>query len=198
MDSPTPKKPEMSISEKTQLAASAAEWRHYKRQFQPIEEQQLSDSARDFSDRAEAQGNSSVFRAGTGSLQAAAFTGGVSRSAGAVGGALTSSGVSAVGAERSERDERMVGTIGIGRKIATDTQSSLSGLARSGANTAIAEMQNKLKVDTARSSARAKSLGSLAGAGAAVYADSLDQDPSDVEVVDLSTTLTDFSGLLRE
>jgi hypothetical protein len=63
----------------------------------------------------------------------------------------------------------MAGALGVGRELATDTNRSLSSLANTGARGAINDMQNKLRVDTARSAARAQVLGSLAGAGAAMY-----------------------------
>lgn len=165
-----PEKPKMSAQEKTKIAASKAEWDHYKSQYRPIEGDYLEAAGQDHSARTEAQGNAQVMREGTSNLQLAALGGGTSSAAGGVAGALTESGVRGAAAERQERDARMGGALGIGRDMATDTQRSLSGLARSGAQTAIGEMNNKLKVDSARSAARAQMIGSLAGAGAAVYA----------------------------
>ena len=158
-----PEKPKMSSQEKTQLAASKAEWDHYQSQYQPIERDYLKDSAQDHGDRTRAQGGAQVMREGTDSMRLAALGGGVSQAGGAVGNALTSTDVQGTGAERAERDGRMIGSLGVGREIATDTQRSLSGLARAGASSAIGEMHNKLKVDSARSAARAQMIGSLAG-----------------------------------
>lgn len=164
-----PKKPEMSIGEKTQHAVAAAEWDHYKAQYQPIERDYLRDAQLDRSDRARSQASSAVMREGTDAMRLAALGGGVSGAGGAVGNAMTEARVGATAAEREERDGRILGALGVGRQLATDTTRSLSALGRSGAQGAIGEMRNKLKVDTARSAARAQMIGSVAGAGAAVY-----------------------------
>lgn len=173
-----PSKPKMSIQEKTQLAASKAEWDHYKKQYQPIERDYLRDSSVDHSARASAEADTGVMREGTESLRLAALGGGSSSVAGALGAARSEARNAAIAAERQERDQRMAGALGIGRELATDSQRSLSGLARAGSQTAVAKMQNKLKVDSARSEARASMLGSLAGAGASMYLSSGGQSGS--------------------
>lgn len=165
----SPKKAEMSTSEKTQHAVAAAEWDHYKSTYAPIENDYLSDSQRSFEERGRAQASSSVMREGTDAMRLSALGGGVSKAAAAVGNAATESQVAATSAAQQERDTRMTGALGVGREIATDTNRSLSSLSSTGARGAISEMQNKLKVDSARSAARAQMIGSVAGAGTAAY-----------------------------
>lgn len=164
-----PSKPEMSQSEKVQYAVAAAEWDHYKNTYMPLEGEYLRDSGRDFGDRGRAQASSAVMREGTGAMRLSALGGGTSSTADAVGAALTEGKVGATHAAQLERDGRMAGALGVGREIATDTNRSLSSLANTGARGAINNMENKLRVDTARSAARAQMIGSLAGAGAAAY-----------------------------
>lgn len=164
-----PSKPQMSQSEKVQHAVSAAEWDHYKSTYVPLEGEYLSDSGRDFSDRGRAQASSAVMRQGTDAMRLSALGGGVSAVGDTVGAALTEGKVGATHAAQAERDARMTGALGVGREIATDTNRSLSSLSQTGARGAISDMQNKLRVDTARSEARAQMLGTLAGAGAAMY-----------------------------
>ncbi|WP_075881451.1 hypothetical protein [Vreelandella massiliensis] len=165
-----PDKPEMSKAEKAQHAVSAAEWDHYKETYAPLEDEYLKDSQKEFGDRGRAQASSKVMREGTEATRLAALGGGVSTSADAIGTALTGSKVGATHKAQLERDSRMSGALGIGREIATDTNRSLSGLARSGSQDAISKMQNDLKVDSARSAARSQALGAIAGAGASMYA----------------------------
>lgn len=164
-----PSKPEMSQSEKVQHAVSAAEWDRYKNTYMPLEADYLKDSGRDYSDRGRAQASSAVMREGTDAMRLSALGGGTSSTADTVGAALTEGRVGATRAAQLERDGRMAGALGVGREIATDTNRSLSSLAQTGARGAINDMQNKLRVDTARSAARAEMLGTLAGAGAAMY-----------------------------
>ncbi len=164
-----PQKPKMSAAEKTQYAVSAAEWDRYKTAYAPLEEQYLSDAQRNFENRGRAQASSSVMREGTEAMRLSALGGGVTGAASAVGNAAMQSRVAATSGAQQERDARMAGALGIGREIATDTNRSLSSLANTGAQGAINEMQNKLKVDSARSAARAQMVGSVVGAGAAVY-----------------------------
>lgn len=163
-----PEKAKMSQSEKAQHAVSAAEWDHYKKTYAPLEDKYLSDSQRSFEDRGRAQASSSVMREGTDAMRLSALGGGVSGAASAVGNAVTQSQVAATSGAQQERDARMTGALGVGREIATDTNRSLSSLSSTGARGAIGEMQNKLKVDSARSAARAQMIGSVAGAGMAV------------------------------
>lgn len=187
-----PEKPGMSAAEKTQHAVAAAEWDHYKANYQPIERQYLADSQKDRSARATGQASSAVMREGTDAMRLAALGGGTTSVAGAVGGALAEGRVGAVNAERQERDARIAGALGVGRQLATDTTRSLSSLGRMGASTAINTMQNKLKVDNARSAARAQAVGSVVGAGTAVGLSSLysKQNPSGVQVTDLRADKT--------
>lgn len=164
-----PSKPEMSTSEKAQHAVSAAEWDHYKSTYAPIESEYLSDSQRSFEDRSRAQTSSSMMREGTDAMRLSALAGGVSKSADAVGSALTGGKVEATSAAQQERDARMAGALGVGREVATDTNRSLTSLSTTGARGAISEMQNKLKVSSARDAAMAQAAGSLAGSATAVY-----------------------------
>ena len=164
-----PSKPEMSKSEKVQHATSAAEWDHYKDTYVPIEKKYLKDSQKDFGDRGRAQSSSSVMRNGTDNLRLSALSGGTSDAGSVVGSAVTSSNVAATSSAQQERDSRMAGALGVGREIATDTNRSLGSLSSTGARGAISEMQNKLKVDTARDKAVAQALGSVAGSATAAY-----------------------------
>lgn len=148
-----PSKPEMSSSEKAQHAVAAAEWDHYKQNYAPLENRYLQDSQKDYTDRAQAQSRSQVMRGGTDSMRLSALGGGVSNVASTIGNAATASDVESANKAQTLRDERMVGALGIGRNVATNTTTSMSSLARTGARGAIGDMQNKLRVDTAKQKA---------------------------------------------
>lgn len=164
-----PEKPKMSIGEKTQHATAAAEWDHYKSTYRPLERQYLSDAQKNLEDRGQAQASTSVMREGTDAMRMAALGGGVSGAASAVGNASTAARTKAASVAEQERDSRVTGALGVGRELATDSTRSLGSLATTGARGAINDMNNKLTVDTARSKARAEMLGSIAGAGTAMY-----------------------------
>lgn len=191
-----PSKPEMSESEKVQHAVSAAEWDHYKNTYVPLEGEYLRDSGRDFGDRGRAQTASTVMRQGTDAMRLSALGGGVSSTADTVGSALTEGNVGATHAAQLERDGRMAGALGVGREIATDTNRSLSSLANTGARGAINNMQNKLRVDTARSAARAQVLGSLAGAGTAAATGGMTAGGTQAAAPVQGSTAADYKSLM--
>lgn len=183
MGGSSPSKPKMSSSEKAQHAVAAAEWDHYKQNYVPLENQYLKDSQKDYTGRAQAQSRSQAMKQGTESMQLSALGGGMSSVASTIGNAQTRSDVESANNAQSLRDDRMLGALGIGRNIATGTTSSMSSLARTGARGAIGDMQNKLRVDTAKQQAMANIAKNAAKAAAGLPPD--EGPEGGPEVVDL-------------
>ena len=187
-----PKKPKMSSSEKAQHAVAAAEWDHYKQNYAPLENTYLRDSLKDYAGRTKAQSSSQVMREGTEAMRLSALGGGVSKTASTIGNALGDARVEAANNAKLKRDERMVGALGVGRGVATNTSSSMQSLARTGARGSIGKMQNKLRVDMAREKAIASFAANSARMAAGMASES---PPGGPEVVDLNPPSDSLSQL---
>lgn len=165
--SSSPSKAEMSAGEKASLASGMAEWDHYKSNYAPLEKEYLEASDKDYTDRARAQAASAVMRGGTDGMRQAGAMGGITDASAAVAEGLTTGKTSATNSAQTLRDQRLVGALGVGRELATDTTTSMATLARSGASGSITKMQADLQRSTAKSAAIGQVAGAAIGAGVA-------------------------------